>query len=69
MPFLDADLPQNPPNCAGCGSSAKVSSFPTLASVGVKQVQGLIHFPIRNSAARPRPESLFLTLQVNANLI
>jgi hypothetical protein len=59
MPFLDADLPQNPLNRAGCGSSAKVSGFPTLASVGVEQVHRLIHFPVRNAAARLRPHSLF----------
>jgi hypothetical protein len=59
MPFLDADLPQNPLNCAGCGSSAKVSGFPTLASIGVKQVHRPIHLPVRNAAARLQPHSLF----------
>jgi hypothetical protein len=48
-PFLDADLPQNLLNCAGCGLSAKVSEFPTSASVGVEQMHRLIHFP-RNAA-------------------
>jgi hypothetical protein len=47
--FLDADLLQNSLNCAGCGSSAKVSGFPTLASVGVEQMHRLIHFP-KNAA-------------------
>jgi hypothetical protein len=58
-PFLDADLPQNPPNCAGCGSSAKVSGFSTLASADIKQVQEPIHFLIRNAAGHLRPDLLF----------